>query len=363
MNPNTNLRIVQLIDSLEAGGAERMAVSYANALYHELGFGALVTTRAEGSLKHQLDKNVIYKFLNRNRIFDIKALLLFRKFIVQNQITHIHAHSSSIFFSVLLKLIYPKVVLIWHDHYGKSEMLVHRPVLALRISSIFISRIIAVNEKLMQWSKNKLFCRKVTYLPNFTSVSVDGILDSTYLNGEKGKRIVCLANLRPQKNHKMLLQVAKQIKVTHPDWTFHLIGKDFNDVYSKEIKNEIQILNLTDTVFVYGSKMDIPFILSQANIGILTSLSEGLPIAILEYGFYSLPVIATAVGEVPTVISGDEGVLVECNQIDAFCDALREYINNPALRESYSTRLHDKIILNYSETAVLSLYLKWINEK
>ena len=39
------MRIIQLIDSLEAGGAERMAVSYANALSEDIEFSALVATR------------------------------------------------------------------------------------------------------------------------------------------------------------------------------------------------------------------------------------------------------------------------------------------------------------------------------
>ena len=71
------IRILQLIDSLEAGGAERMAVSYANALNRNIGFGALVATRTEGALKNQLDKNVVYGYLNRKSTFDFKALLIY----------------------------------------------------------------------------------------------------------------------------------------------------------------------------------------------------------------------------------------------------------------------------------------------
>lgn len=44
------MRILQLIDSLEAGGAERMAVTYANALVQEIAFSGLVATRKEGPL-------------------------------------------------------------------------------------------------------------------------------------------------------------------------------------------------------------------------------------------------------------------------------------------------------------------------
>ncbi|MDP5001551.1 MAG: glycosyltransferase, partial [Flavobacterium sp.] len=156
---------------------------------------------------------------------------------------------------------------------------------------------------------------------------------------------------------------AKEIKVSHPNYTFHLIGKDFKDDYSKKIKEEIISLELTNTVFVYGTKEDISNILKQSNFGILTSLSEGLPIAILEYGFYKLPVVATNVGEIPMVINKEEGILVESNSVPDFVVALKNIINNTTLQATLSNRLHNKIMNNYSEEAVLQLYLKCIDEK
>lgn len=356
------IRILQLIDSLEAGGAERMAVSYANALNRNLGFGALITTRSEGALKSQLDKNVIYGFLNRKSTLDIKALFSLRRFVVQNKITHIHAHSSSVFFGVLLKFLQPKLQLIWHDHYGKSEMLDQRPVLALKIASFFVSKIIVVNYKLKNWAQEKLFCARVVFLPNFTSISSDNLEKTTYLKGQEGKRIVCLANLRPQKNHLFLLQIAKEIHKTHPDWSFHLVGKDFEDAYSNNLKAEIVALGLADVVFIYGSRDDIPFILSQSTIGVLSSESEGLPIAILEYGLHKLPVISTQVGEIPTVITDKEGVLISSNDSYNFVSSLRKMIDDKMMQLTFAENLYNKIIQNYSEEAVMKLYLKWINE-
>ena len=51
----TIMRILQIIDSLEAGGAERMAVNYANALANEMEFSGLVVTRKEGPLLNQVN--------------------------------------------------------------------------------------------------------------------------------------------------------------------------------------------------------------------------------------------------------------------------------------------------------------------
>jgi glycosyltransferase involved in cell wall biosynthesis len=360
--PKKEIRILQLIDSLEAGGAERMAVTYANALHQELGFGALACTRAEGMLKQQLLSGVVYTFLARKNVFDFAALLRLYRLINQHHITHIHAHSSSVFFAVLLKLLCPSVRLLWHDHYGKSEMLEQRPFWTLRIASLFVTQIIAVNQQLVHWSKEKLWCKKVTYLPNFTLP--DTSVAVTQLHGTMGKRIVCLANLRPQKNHMLLLDIAKVISQSHPEYTFHLVGKDFNDAYAATIKATIVSYGLQDTVFLYGSCDDIPAILNQSTVGILTSDSEGLPIALLEYGFYNLPVVVTAVGEIPEVVTHDkEGFVVPKNDSLAFINALQELLDNPNLQATFARQLNEKVVAQYSSEAVLKNYLKLLDEK
>jgi glycosyltransferase involved in cell wall biosynthesis len=173
---------------------------------------------------------------------------------------------------------------------------------------------------------------------------------------------VSLANLRFQKNHFLLLEVAKKLKESHPDWTFHLIGKDFQDDYVKQIKNLILDYNLEKTVFLYGSRNDIKNILDQSTIGILTSQSEGLPVALLEYGLYEKPVVVTNVGEISLVVKdGKNGFVVETNSTQLFYDSIVNLINNDCLRIDFGKALKKTIANNYSEKAVINQYLKWLN--
>jgi len=358
-----NIRIVQLIDSLEPGGAERMAVTYANALVKQLSFSGLVATRKEGLLKGQLDDTVTYAFLNKQRQLDFKALWRLRQFCKQYQVEYIHAHSSSFFWAVLVKLTLPKIKVIWHDHYGNSEFLAQRNPQILAWCSYCFSAILVVNEQLKQWSERFLHCSKVAYLPNFVSESNDTLNKTTFLKGENGKRIVLLANLRQQKNHFFLVQIAQQLKESHPDWTFHLVGKDFHDSYSAELKEKIIRLNLSETVYLYGSKEDIPNILQQAAIGILTSRSEGLPVALLEYGINSLPIVTTAVGEIPQIIKNEsEGFLVEVGDLNGFVNSLKRLMGDSELRIKLGNHFKEIIEKNYTETAVFKQYFSLIDE-
>ncbi|WP_310559763.1 glycosyltransferase [Flavobacterium sp.] len=354
------MRILQIIDSLEAGGAERMAVNYANALANTIQFSGLVVSRKEGPLWSQINNNVSYLFLNKKSVLDIQSVFKFRKFVIANKVEIIHAHSTSFFLAFLLKITYPTVKLIWHDHYGDSEFLNKRPFLVLNFVLSFFNGIIAVNKNLKIWAEQKLKFKNVVYLPNFPSVE-NKISKQTILQGIQGKRIVSLANLRVQKNHFLLLEVAKKIKVSHPEWTFHLVGKDFDDVYSNQIKSLILEYNLSDIVFIYGSRNDIKNILNQSEIGILTSQSEGLPVALLEYGLYEKSVVVTNVGEMPLVIkSGKNGYLIKTGSAPLFYAALVKLIESDTLRADFGTKLEKTIANNYSEEAVLHLYLKWL---
>ena len=354
------MRVVQLIDSLEAGGAERMAINYANALEKKFDFSALVSTRSEGFLKEQLNPKVHYLHLKKRHALDFVAVFRLKKFIKLHKIEIIQAHSSSYFTAILVWILSKNLKIVWHDHYGNSEFLSERKMNFIRFFSYFFYAIISVNKNLEQWAKEKLHCNNVVYLPNFVFFEDSGS-KAFDLKGKTVKRILLLANLRPQKNHEMLLEIAENISSKFSDWTFHLVGKDFEDSYSEKIKKEIISKNLTNTVFLYGSQEAIAEVIKQSSIGVLTSDSEGLPIAILEYGFFGLPVISTNVGEIGSVIiNNTSGFLVAPNDPEEFSKKLILLLENEDKRIAFAANLQKTIFDNYTPDAVIEKYQKYI---
>lgn len=356
------MRILQIIDSLEIGGAEKMAINYANALAEKIEFSGLVATRKEGNLKVQLNDTVNYLFLNRKRTLDFNAIFRLKQHCKVHKIDYLQAHSSSFFTAFLVKLIYPKVSIIWHDHNGLSEFISKRKSIVLKLASYFFKGIVVVNDQLKKWAEQELNCKNVIYLANFTTTEPNPKLQ-TKLFGEPGKRIVCVANLRFQKNHFLLIEVAQMLQVSYPDWTFHLIGKDFHDEYSEQVKNKITAQNLEKNVFLYGSKSDTIAIIQHADIVILTSQSEGLPVALLEYGLQKKPVVSTSVGEIPMILEhGKNGFLVPKYDAKAFYDALVRLIENDDLRNEMGANLFRTIQDHHSEQAIIGFYLKWLDQ-
>ncbi|MTH17561.1 glycosyltransferase [Flavobacterium sp. LC2016-01] len=355
------MRIVQIIDSLEAGGAERMAVNYANALSKEIEFSGLIATRREGLLLNQIDEKVTYLFLNKKKRIDFKAVFAVRAYIKKHAIDVIHAHSSSFFLAVLVKCIFPKIKIVWHDHYGISQNLAERKNIGLKIGSLFFEGSIAVNSALKNWAESYLKIKNVVYFPNF----IDEIVDSqkgSLLKGNDNKRIICVANLRPQKNHELLIKAAHLIKQKYPDWTFHFFGKDFHDSHSEKIKNLIAELKLEESVFLYGTVNNVGSVLKQSEIAVLPSLSEGLPLAILEYGLYKKAVVATNVGQISEIISSDkEGFLVDSNDLGQFTQSILRLIENENERVQKGLSLHHIVESKYSQKSILKDYLQWLN--
>jgi glycosyltransferase involved in cell wall biosynthesis len=356
------MRIVQIIDTLEIGGAEKMAVSFANSLASRIEFSGLVATRKEGDLKTTIEKNVDYLFLKRKHRFDLKAVWKLRRYCVKNKIEFIQAHSSSFFIACLIKYTLPKIKIIWHDHNGIGIIPKRNGTKILKFFSVFFTGVIAVNKELEQWSKKKLFCKNIIYIQNYV-VEKKEYEKSTFLKGETGKRVLYLANLRHQKNHFLLIDVVKIVNKIVPDWTFHLVGMDWEDNYSNQIKAKIEENNLQNTIFIYGSKQDIENIINQSDIAIFTSNSEGLPVALLEYGLYRKPVVSTRVGQIPFIIENNKsGFISEVNDAQTFSNCLIKLMNDQNLRITYGEELQKVILDNYSEEFVIKMYLSWVKE-
>lgn len=352
------MRILQLIDTLDSGGAERMAVNYANALVSKIELSALVVTRKEGSLMAQLNDKVSYFFLHKKSTLDFNAVLKLRQIIKQEKIDFIHAHGTSFFTAFLVKIIYPKIKLIFHEHYGNRAFQKSYKNFVLLFCAKFFHKIIVVNQELHIWFQNNGL-RNSILIPNF--VVQHSTEDITFLKGLHNKRIIHIANFKEIKNHFFLLNIAKKIKDEFPNWTFHLVGKSFNDNYYSSILSVINDLKLTNTVFVYDSVNDIEHVLSQANIGVLTSKSEGLPLVLLEYGLASLPVVVTNVGDIGNIIvDGENGYIVNANSEIDFYDKLRKLMLDSTMQNQFGEKLHYEIAENYTEKAVLDKYFEFL---
>tara|TARA_R100000935_G_C2840189_1_gene170543 strand:- start:240 stop:1322 length:1083 start_codon:yes stop_codon:yes gene_type:complete len=359
------MKVLQIIDSLDPGGAERMAINYANLLHKNNIESHICVTRKEGILMEEIDLKVFYVFLDKKNTFDIKAILRLRNYIEKHRIDILHAHGTSYFLGTLIKIFYPSVKLIWHDHYGNSEFLNERKTPILKFCSNFFNGVISVNTKLKVWSQQNLHCKNVIKVNNFITLNSESSIGLKLKGNTSAFKIICVANLRPQKDHENLLN-AFEILASKYNMTLHLIGNDPHTTYSKKLLEKINKTSFKDKIFYYGSQKNVQEFLVQCDLGVLSSISEGLPLAVLEYGVSGLAVISTNVGQCEEVIMGN-GKLVSPRDSNMLAKEILFYYENEHERILDSKKLKSHILSNFSEkligSEIIGFYSKVIKDR
>lgn len=349
------MKVVQIIDSLKIGGAERMAINIAHCLSENEVDNILVVSRQGGGLENQLSPAVHCEILGKSSFLDFKAFTKLYRLVSNFQPDVVHAHSTSVFWAVAVKLVTGnRFKVVFHDHYGKSESLKITDRRPLRWISRFIDGVIAVNESLKSWSLAvmKLDPWKVIQLNNFPFLP--NMMDE--VPSSNPVEILHLANFRPQKDHFTLLEALKILSgsCTH-DWVISMVGLSESPDYTKIIQENISRLDLTSRIKFFGPSSDVVPFLKRASVGVLSSESEGLSVSLLEYGLAGLHVVATDVGQTKAVLpTEDLGTIVPPKNPQALADAL-----NKAIRESLKGRnntLREHINLNYGQGQFYKLY-------
>lgn len=233
----------------------------------------------------------------------------------------------------------PHVKVIWHDHFGAYDTERRRPLL-YRIAATRLATVIAVSQPLADWAGTALHlpADKVKYIPNFVTEppASPAIPD---VPGTKGSRIVCVANLRPQKDHLTLLAAMAMVATQRPDAHLILLGGSVDAAYTEHLQRVIANKGLQTRVSWLGSHPNVPAILKECSIGVLSSASEGLPLALLEYGMAGLPTVATRVGQNAEVLDhGTAGIIVPPSDPVALAEAILSLLRSDDLARSLSGR-------------------------
>jgi glycosyltransferase involved in cell wall biosynthesis len=346
-----SIKIFQIIDSLQIGGAEQMAINISNLLNSNGYQIEIIVGKKIGPLNEKLDKNIPVFYLNKRNFYDIKAFWVYYKKVKIEKPDFIHAHSSSIIWAILLKLAGLQFQLIWHDHFGKSlkKINIFRSLIILLSSQI--DTIIVVNRSLFAWSSFWTKNERVYFINNFPK------LEPQQSQKRNLRKILCLANFRPQKDHINLLKAFYILKNnTEIQFKFSLVGAIVDFDYFENVKNKIKDFGLESNCDFIGGLNNPERELYSASIGVLSSNSEGLPVSLLEYGIARLFPIVTDVGECRSVVGSFGNVVEKCNP-EQLANAILDALNLGELElMSIGEKFGLRIDSNYGEENFLKEY-------
>lgn len=285
------MKILQVIDTLNVGGAEKVFVDICNILSENHVDVSALFIMNEGIL----GKNLIFsipKFnLNRKQKWSISKMNECAAILKKYDIIHCHCRHVYRYIKMVSILFDNRLIIIFQDHNGIINVNKKTP---LFFNSILKPEYyIGVSDVLVQWGLSKLKINKSSCFLLENIIVRDIIYDLSIKT--KKYDIILVSNIKKNKNQLFGIQLAKRLNKS-----MLLIGKIQDDKYNAllhdSIKKEDKIIQ-----FDYSIN-DVQRVLNEAEIGLHTSLNEAGPLVLIEYLAQGLPFLSYETGEVAKIL-------------------------------------------------------------
>lgn len=331
------IKIVHLVYSFGVGGLERVLANLINFSDSEKVEHIIVTQIDDNSFSTQLDKPVRFYCLDKRDGLDLASHTRIFKLLKEIGPDVFHTYNFGTMeyhFAAYLAGVKTRV----HADHGKqsSYQKMSNPLkyeLFRRAVALFVDSYVVVSEDLYLWAT-----RRLKLSPPKLKLVFNGIDQKEFAYTEAATRrrtnfaltFICVGRLVDVKNHAFLIRsFAKAIErcPSLAQSTLNIVGD--GPEFSR-LQDLIAQLGVEGSVNLLGARADIPELLRSADVFVLSSKYEAQPMTILEAMACSLPVIATAVGGISTVVADDvNGILVESGNEQEMSDALITAANSP----------------------------------
>jgi glycosyltransferase involved in cell wall biosynthesis len=232
------------------------------------------------------------------------------------------------------------------------------------INRIFLSRtdgIVAISKQIEHYYLRNLFLsrKKVRLVLNGIDLDYYHRRDSQYLREKLGitkdARIIgTVANLRPEKNHKLLISAFSTVANKIEDVRLLLVGDDCMD---QEVHRFAAQSGASDKILFLGRRNDVPELLSLFDIFCLPSIYEGLPLTLLEAMAAGVPVIgADVMGINEVVVNNQNGLLFPSNDEKRLTEMIFMLLSDNPLRNRLAEAGRESVERYYSLDAKVKEY-------
>jgi glycosyltransferase involved in cell wall biosynthesis len=356
------IKVLNLIETSGPGGAENVLINLVTRL-DTTRFQPLVCLRKRGWLPGELRRlDIPTVIVPQSHSLDIQWIFRVRRLVRKHAIQILHSHEFAMNVHTSLLSVLSGVPSVATVH-GKN----YYPELWRRRAAY---RFVARTSQLVAVSADihEFLVRRVGIPGRQILTIVNGIDTSLYapqsamqhrlkseLQAFDGYHIVAtVGSLYAIKGHSYLLDAARLVIAKHPKTLFLLIGRG---PLRDELERHSLELGLRHHVRFLGFRTDIPDLLRAADTFVLPSLSEGLPLSMLEAMAAGKPAIATNVGGVPEVIKdGESGFLIPSRNPDVIADRLIRLIRSPELARGLGTTGQSLVRSKYDLPQVVRQY-------
>jgi len=315
---------------------------------------------AEVTQKH----NIEAKVFDCNGRFDLRTIFSIKDFVKRNNIRIIHSHGYKTNMYALLAGQSENVPLIatchpWITPTFKMKMYAW-------LDKIWLNRfdkIVAISDEV----RMKILGRgvdetKVLIIDNGIDIrrfgknfDINPIRQEFNIKPE-AQVIGTIGRLSEEKGHALFINAAKMLLDDFANLFFIIVG---DGPFREKLQKQAVELGLQNHLLFTGICNDIPKILALMDIFVLPSLTEGLPMVLLEAMAAKKPIIATNVGDIPRVIQQNEtGLLVRPNDVYGLKEAITTLLNHKDKAVSLAQKAYSKVAQDFSSECMARKYLE-----
>jgi len=346
--PKKTVRVLFVVRSLHVGGMEQMVIALAASLpplNYQVRF---CTIEDAGQLAGELaNTNIELDALNKPPGLHLGYVLKLRKLIDGWQPDIIHTHNDTGHFYAALANVglrnRPKLV---HTKHGRGDPDDRKSVIRNCLASRLSDAVIAVSNDVAK------VCRDVENVPQRKiRTIINGIDLQPYLTMEPRRptsdQVVFghVGRLSQVKNQTLLIKAFKKVHDQLPKSKLLIAG---DGPMRAKLEATAKELGVASSVTFFGYRADIANVLNECDAFVLSSVSEGTPLVVIEAMASGRPVIATDVGGLSDMFEdGASGLLVPTEDDQKLSQAMLDLAQDPGRREEIGMRGRAIAVANY----------------
>jgi glycosyltransferase involved in cell wall biosynthesis len=349
-----------LIESDGPGGAERVVAQLATTLQASGARNvAFLPAHGEGWLARQLEgSGVTIEGFRLERPLSVACARWLEAAFRRHRIAVAHSHefTMAVYGAWAAWRTGARHVITMHG--GRYYAARLRRRLALRAAIALTGRTVAVSSRLARQMSRDLWLRpgRIETIPNgvrFQRAEPGDVRDELGLTPDD-RLLVCVGNLYPVKGHHHLIDALALLAPHHPTVHLAICGRG---ELAESLAARARGHGLSNRVHLLGLRSEIPAILAAADVFVLPSLSEGLPLALLEAMLAGCAIVASDVGEVGVALAhGEAGVLVEPGSPPALALALGGVLSDPGRARDLGRRASARALAQYDVSRMVRRY-------
>ncbi len=348
---NQRLRILHLVTSLTVGGAEQIVLSLADKVDRQR-FETHVCSLSvvsQNALQPAFEQlHIPLLTLKSRRFYDPSTFRTVYDYVRQHRIDVIHTHLTNA--DIMGRLIgrwlgIPVVSTFQNVPYNHTRQRWDRYWLERLTARYLATHLVAVSDSVRaqyvaEWHipapRLSVIYNTVRMEP-FLAVPPGVPASRPY----PGPVITNVARLSPQKAQHLLLEAAQIVVAKHPTARFLIVGKGHLEA---ALRQQVQALGLSQHVVLTGMRHDIPAILGQSDIFVLSSKWEGFPLSAVEAMAAARPVVVTDVGGNRELVEpGQSGLIVPPDDVHALADGLLALLSNEPMRGALGAAARQRV--------------------